>query len=159
MVDVGGQRSERTKWIYCFEDVTAILFFISLSEYNLTLFEDTTVNRMQESLKLFDEIVNAKWFVDTPVILFLNKSDLFREKIAQPSQKLSLTFPDYQGENTFDDAVEFIRNKFVRLNKSKTKDIYSHVTCCTDTNNIKVVFNAVRDFLLKQLLNSFDMSL
>jgi hypothetical protein len=70
-----------------------------------------------------------------------------------------LTFPDYQGENTFDDAVEFIRNKFVRLNKSKTKDIYSHVTCCTDTNNIKVVFNAVRDFLLKQLLNSFDMSL
>ena len=41
-VDVGGQRSERTKWIYCFEDVTAILFFVALSEYNLALFEDAS---------------------------------------------------------------------------------------------------------------------
>jgi guanine nucleotide-binding protein G(i) subunit alpha len=158
MVDVGGQRSERTKWIYCFEDVTAILFFVALSEYNLTLFEDPSVNRMHESLKLFDEIVNAKWFVDTPIILFLNKSDIFREKIKDPSQRLSITFPDYKGENTFEDGCDFVRNKFVCLNEAmKTKNIFTHVTCCTDTNNIRVVFDAVRQTLLNELLKSLDM--
>ncbi len=40
MVDVGGQRSERKKWIHCFEGVTAIVFCVSLSAYDLMLAED-----------------------------------------------------------------------------------------------------------------------
>ena len=43
VVDVGGQRSERKKWIHCFEDVTAILFFVALSAYDLGLREDQAV--------------------------------------------------------------------------------------------------------------------
>ena len=42
-VDVGGQRSERKKWIHCFEDVTAILFFVALSAYDLGLWEEQTI--------------------------------------------------------------------------------------------------------------------
>ena len=45
IVDVGGQRSERKKWIHCFEDVTAILFFVALSAYDLGLREDGIVVR------------------------------------------------------------------------------------------------------------------
>ena len=44
-IDVGGQRSERKKWIHCFEDVTAILFFVALSAYDLGLREDLVVVR------------------------------------------------------------------------------------------------------------------
>ena len=40
MFDVGGQRTERKKWIHCFDNVTAIIFVIALSEYNLKLAED-----------------------------------------------------------------------------------------------------------------------
>src|SRR5258708_31785360 len=40
MVDVGGQKSERRKWIHCFQDVTSILFLISLSGYDQCLVED-----------------------------------------------------------------------------------------------------------------------
>jgi len=40
MFDVGGQRSERKKWIHCFEGVTAIIFIVALSEYDLSLAED-----------------------------------------------------------------------------------------------------------------------
>ena len=40
MVDVGGQKSERRKWIHCFQDVTSILFLVSLSGYDQCLIED-----------------------------------------------------------------------------------------------------------------------
>ena len=45
VVDVGGQRSERRKWIHCFDDVKAIIFVVALSGYDQVLFEDTSVNR------------------------------------------------------------------------------------------------------------------
>ena len=53
LVDVGGQRSERKKWIHCFEDVSSIIFIASLAEYNLQLVEDQTVNRLGIFLLLF----------------------------------------------------------------------------------------------------------
>ena len=56
VVDVGGQRSERRKWIHCFDDVRAVMFLVGLSGYNQLLFEDQTQNRMKESLALFREV-------------------------------------------------------------------------------------------------------
>lgn len=53
-------------------------------------------NRMHESLKLFDSICNNKWFKDTSIILFLNKKDIFEEKIKK--SPLTLCFPDYTGK-------------------------------------------------------------
>lgn len=52
---------------------------------------------MQESLKLFDSICNNKWFTDTSIILFLNKKDLFEEKIKKSS--LTICFPEYTGKS------------------------------------------------------------
>ena len=68
MFDVGGQRSERKKWIHCFEGVTAIIFCVALSGYDLVLAEDEEMNRMMESLKLFDSLCNNKWFLDTSIV-------------------------------------------------------------------------------------------
>lgn len=95
MIDVGGQRSERRKWIHCFDCVTAVIFCVSLSEYDQTLREDDQQNRMTESLSLFEEISNSRWFSNTNFILFLNKTDLFQEKIKQVP--LSNYFKDFKG--------------------------------------------------------------
>lgn len=46
MFDVGGQRSERKKWIHCFEGVTAIIFCVAMSEYDMKLAEDDEMVRM-----------------------------------------------------------------------------------------------------------------
>ena len=89
-------RSERKKWIHCFEGVTAIIFVVAMSGYDLVLAEDEEMNRMVESMKLFESICNNKWFVETSIILFLNKKDLFQEKIAR--SPLTICFPEYTGK-------------------------------------------------------------
>lgn len=50
---------------------------------------------MHESMKLFDSICNNKWFTDTSIILFLNKKDLFEEKIKR--SPLTICYPEYAG--------------------------------------------------------------
>ncbi|GJE90016.1 heterotrimeric G protein alpha subunit alpha [Phanerochaete sordida] len=148
LFDVGGQRSERKKWIHCFENVTALVFLVSLSEYDQMLYEDESVNRMQEALTLFDSICNSRWFVKTSIILFLNKIDLFAEKL--PRSPLGDYFPDFQGGDNYDAACQYLLNRFVSLNQSAaTKQIYAHYTCATDTNQIKFVLSAIQDILLQ----------
>ncbi|KAL2300296.1 hypothetical protein Nmel_012267 [Mimus melanotis] len=154
LFDVGGQRSERKKWIHCFEDVTAIIFCVALSGYDQVLHEDETTNRMHESLKLFDSICNNKWFTDTSIILFLNKKDIFEEKIKK--SPLSICFPEYTGPNAFTEAVAYIQTQYESKNKSANKEIYTHITCATDTNNIQFVFDAVTDVIIANNLRGRD---
>lgn len=151
MFDVGGQRNERKKWIHCFENVTAVLFVAAISEYDQVLYEDENTNRMVEALNLFDEICNSRWFRDTSMILFLNKRDLFAEKIQKVS--ISVCFPDYDGDNSYENASDYIREQFEQRNRNKEKQIYTHITCATDTDNIAAVFNAVKDIIIRQSLN------
>ncbi|KAJ1750908.1 Guanine nucleotide-binding protein alpha-2 subunit [Coemansia sp. RSA 1290] len=149
MFDVGGQRSERKKWIHCFESVTSIIFCVALSEYDQVLLEESSHNRMDESLVLFDSIINSRWFLRTSIILFLNKIDLFRKKIA--IVPLSSYYPEYTGGPYTTPAVRFILWKFSQTNRAKLQ-LYPHVTQATDTNNIRVVFAAVRETLLQNAL-------
>ena len=53
MVDVGGQRSERRKWLHSFENVTSLIFLVALSEYDQKLLENENENRLKESRALF----------------------------------------------------------------------------------------------------------
>jgi len=62
LIDVGGQRSERKKWLHYFEGVDLVVFVVAMSEYDQALLENTKVNRMHESLQVFDSVCNNKWF-------------------------------------------------------------------------------------------------
>ncbi|KAI1728039.1 g-protein alpha subunit domain-containing protein [Ditylenchus destructor] len=154
--DVGGQRSERRKWIHCFDNVESIIFITAISEYDQVLFEDETTNRMIESMQLFSSICNSSWFLNTAMILFLNKKDLFLEKI----QRVNITtcFPDYEGPQTYEDAVNFIKMKFGELNQHPDKKtIYMHETCATDTNQVQLVISSVIDTIIQKNLQKAGM--
>ncbi|RIA93916.1 guanine nucleotide binding protein, alpha subunit [Glomus cerebriforme] len=151
MFDVGGQRSERKKWIHCFEDVTAVLFLVAISGYDQCLVEDKDANQMQEALMLFDSICNSQWFVNTSMILFLNKIDIFREKIKHSPVKKY--FPDYQGQNEdFKQTSYYFKRRFQRLNRSDSKEIYPHFTNATDTNLLRHIMGSITDIILTQNL-------
>jgi hypothetical protein len=73
-----------------------LLYIVALSEYDQQLEETKTkVMRMHESLRLFEEMISNVWFCNTPVMLLLNKRDLFAAKIQ--TKDLSCCFPDYTG--------------------------------------------------------------
>jgi hypothetical protein len=173
MYDVGGQRNERKKWIHCFDAVTAVIFVAAISEYDQFLYEDDQMYRMDEAVLLFDEICNSKFFKTTSMILFLNKNDLFREKLKTIPVRVDTgskkRYENFNGpfvkigsaeaelgnpsfEAAYDAARDYFLQLFLRRNQQMNKEIYHHVTCATDTSNIKVVFNAAKDIILKDNL-------
>lgn len=108
-------------------------------------------NRMEESKALFRTIITYPWFQNSSVILFLNKKDLLAEKIKRIP--LTVCFPDYKGQNTYEEAAVYVQRQFEDLNRNKeTKEIYSHFTCATDTSNIQFVFDAVTDVIIQNNL-------
>lgn len=156
MYDVGGQRNERKKWIHCFDDVTAVIFVAAMSEYDQVLYEDSSQNRLMEALNLFDEICNSRWFENTAVILFLNKKDLFEDKIRikdirQPNPKAGEPdlFGDYTGGLNYEAGVEYMTKKFLDRNDMPDKRrIFCKPTCATDTTNVKTIFEACKQVIL-----------
>ncbi|CAH7669927.1 guanine nucleotide binding protein, alpha [Phakopsora pachyrhizi] len=148
--DVGGQRSERKKWIHCFENVNVLIFFVAINEYDQVLYEDESVNRMAEAATLFDSICNSQWFRQTQMILFFNKIDLFKVKLS--TSPLSKRFPDYTGDNSYESAAKFIHRNFLQLCRDPNKDIITHFTCATDSQQISVVLAGVQESILRKNL-------
>ena len=168
MFDVGGQRSERKKWIHCFENVHCLLFLVAISGYDQCLVEDKDAvcavvpssslrlmlsqNQMQEALMLFESIANSQWFRKSALILFLNKMDLFRDKLACSS--ILKWFPDYVGDSSdVKTACKFFEDKFRGLNRNPSKEIYAHFTNATDTNLLKLTMTSVRDMIIQRNLH------
>ncbi|XP_077054026.1 GNAS complex locus isoform X3 [Siphateles boraxobius] len=173
MFDVGGQRDERRKWIQCFNDVTAIIFVVASSSYNMVLREDNQTNRLQEALNLFKNIWNNRWLRTISVILFLNKQDLLAEKVLAGKSKIEDYFPEFARYTTPDDATPeqgedprvtrakyFIRDEFLRISTASGDGrhyCYPHFTCAVDTENIRRVFNDCRDIIQRMHLRQYEL--
>ena len=69
---------------------------------------------MMESLVLFDSVVNSRWFMRTSIVLFLNKVDLFKEKLGR--SPLGNYFPDYSGGNDVNKAAKYLLWRFNQVN-------------------------------------------
>ncbi|KAJ7159795.1 heterotrimeric G-protein alpha subunit, GPA2-like protein [Mycena filopes] len=148
MVDVGGQKSERRKWIHCFQDVTSILFLVSLSGYDQCLVEDRDANQMQDAMTIWDSICHSQWFKQTSIILFLNKNDLFEKKIK--TSDIRSFFPDFDGEaGSALAGRDYFKKRFGRLaqkaGRAKEREIYIHITTATDTELLRVIMAAVEE--------------
>lgn len=150
VLDAGGQRSERKKWLHCFQDIDAVMFVFAVLEYDQTLYEDNRVNRMHESFALFNALCNSRWFIKTPFILILNKVDLLQKKL--PRSNIKDYFPEYTGDSlNVDQVLDFLKDKILSLDRTK-KPIYVHRTCATDTETMPFVIKAVTDVVIQESL-------
>jgi guanine nucleotide-binding protein G(i) subunit alpha len=62
-----------------------------------------------------------------------------------------------QGPDTYEAASEYILKRFVSLNQSSTKQVYTHFTCATDTQQIKFVMDAVNDIIVHNNLRDVGL--
>ncbi|GMT30418.1 hypothetical protein PFISCL1PPCAC_21715, partial [Pristionchus fissidentatus] len=79
------------------------------------------------------------------MILFLNKRDLFLEKIKK--KPITVLFHHYRGSNDYDECVAFLKKEFEKLADTKMngKNLYMHETCATDTDQVKLIIESVID--------------
>lgn len=111
------QRTERKKWIHCFEGISTIIFCAALSDYDQVSPEDKFQNRMAESLFLFESVINSRWFARTSVVLLLNKLDVLKAKL--PKAPLDKYFPDYAGGQDVNKAAKYILWRFLQVNRAR----------------------------------------
>lgn len=107
-IDVGGQKSERRKWLHIFDNCTAIIYVAALNgcmyHYRLVIHtdldcqvleEDDTTNRLLDSLQCLGEVSGNDSLNNIPFLIFLNKYDLFSQRIEEIP--LTQCFPHYEG--------------------------------------------------------------
>jgi len=157
LVDVGGQRSERKKWLHCFSTVTAVIYLTAINEYDMLLEEDANTNRLVESLKLWKALTSSEFFIKTPFILFLNKSDLFKQKLEKVS--LAEVFqewdeyaksPGVAGLEPFEQGWRFLAKLYEKHFAGTS--FYAHVTCAIDQKSCTKVWDSVRGEMVRRAL-------
>lgn len=109
---------------------------------------------MAEALMLFESIANSKYFEKSAMIIFLNKMDVFREKIQSGNAPIKKHFPDYTGHDQ--DIVagqEFFARKFKNLIRDPRKEAYVHYTNATDTTLLDKTMKSVQDMIVQKNLH------
>ncbi len=135
--------------------MTSIIFIAACSEYDQALVEQADMNRMQESIALFEQIITYYWFRDASFILFLNKHDILKDKIQR--SPISKYFPQYTGApGNLEDAEQFILQQYISR-KPETHDVFPHFTMATDTGSISFVFQSVKATILRNHLRDYNL--
>jgi len=154
IIDVGGQRSERRKWAMCFYDITALIFFTAISEYDIFLYEDNNTNRMQESLKLFGDVCSIPYFHKMPFILFLNKMDLFEIKMKN-GVSIKSAFQEYNGPTEVEPCFDYISGKFKEVVQgvSFERQFFCHPTTAIDSKKLLQVWDNVAALWMNKMFD------
>jgi len=161
IVDVGGQRSERRKWLHCFNNINAVIFLTAIDEYDgKVLEEDNHTNRLLDSLSLFEKLSESSWFDDVPFVLFLNKIDIFEKKLEK--LPLDTVFDDFEEvvdegkkketlHNKRDQSVYYMKQLFIKNYRGKGI-LFTFETNATDEKTCDKVFKSIReDIILKKM--------
>jgi len=191
IIDVGGQIPERKKWgnIVSEKSFTTIIYFAALDEYNMESNEAPGAGKtkMEVSLEVFGGIVNDKEIYRCCSILFLNKTDLFKEKMESKSgyKEFKAKFPDFEdylkndldadlesssymnekAKETLDDdrtfwgGVKYLEKKFrEKINDEDTQDrLQVFPTCAIDKNIMETIFEILTGYVFEVRMNISGM--
>ncbi|KAJ3227072.1 hypothetical protein HK099_003525 [Clydaea vesicula] len=160
-IDVGGQKSLRHAWIpYMEKDLQCLIFVSSLSCYDQTMVEEDfkTINRMEDSIQLFNKICSNAILKEIPIILFLNKLDIFEKKVKNSNSLVKKFFPEYTGLPLIETSKTFFKDKFLQQNSFK-REIFVHYTNSTDTKIMKNIMDSVNECIVKFALRNQGMLL
>jgi len=165
LVDLGGQLSERPKWESVLnKPIHAVIFFIAIDEFDIPNPESKTVSQSPTKLSLaisiLSEILNGSFVTDRKLsrIVFLNKSDIFQEKIKDHKRfaefKKNL---EYSGNQTFDNCSKHIEDKIQACITSDDLPTHTHVVCALNTETMTKVTQDIKMTIITSSLKDMGI--
>ncbi|EJD42262.1 guanine nucleotide binding protein, alpha subunit [Auricularia subglabra TFB-10046 SS5] len=152
LYDVGGARGHRPKWVPYFDTSHAIIFLAPISAYDQYLEEDRRTNRIDDSLQLWTEICKNPVLKNLHLVLFLNKTDILKAKLAAgiKVKKYITSFGDRPNE--FAEVSQYFRAHFMQVHRRNTtgrRVLYSHFTSVIDTKATQTIIVNVADSIMR----------
>ncbi|SPR00976.1 unnamed protein product (mitochondrion) [Plasmodiophora brassicae] len=162
-VDVGGQRSERRKWVGLFSQATCIAFVVGISEYDQTCAEDGETLRSVESFNVFKSVCREEQLKKAGIVVFFNKLDLLRQKLATvPFGPPYVT--DFNGSGSAESVGRYFRDKYqaeatlaFREIGEPSRLVRFFLTTAVDRENVNKVFESVIEIVIRISLNKCDL--
>jgi GTPase SAR1 family protein len=163
IIDVGGQRAERRKWVQFFADVHCIVFFVSAIGFCKVLFEDRNTYQMKEALELFSATfrvpapqtgprIDNDWqdyvFETTPIHVVFNKMDMLESSLLK--HNLSSCFPAYKAHNSPDPVMSFLQQIFTERVASIRAPPDFHRISATNEEDVHDIFSKISNFLVEK---------
>eukprot|EP01126_Amoeba_proteus_P048440 TRINITY_DN5595_c0_g3_i1.p1 TRINITY_DN5595_c0_g3~~TRINITY_DN5595_c0_g3_i1.p1 ORF type:complete len:293 (-),score=29.40 TRINITY_DN5595_c0_g3_i1:293-1171(-) len=152
LCDVGGQRSERRKWIHCFGSVAAIIYLVASNEYDMGI-EEAYANSIEESLSQFKIITGTSFFQKMTFIVFFNKIDLLEKKLKRVP--FSQAFSDYREDpnvSAVTNATQYLRKLYQA--SSTGRRVFFHNTCSLDRQVCHKVWESIVQSALDDALST-----
>ncbi|KAF8510274.1 guanine nucleotide binding protein, alpha subunit [Gautieria morchelliformis] len=176
--DVGGARSQRTSWFSFFDDMDAIIFLAPISCFDETLVEDRRVNRLtthaatrcilradvrlprqEDSISLWRTLCRSPLLSRVQLVLFLNKVDLLRRKIANGARVARHVTSFGNRRNDAETVCKYFKQKFKEIQRQyspEPRPYYVYFTSVTDTKATGVTLGVVREGILRSNLQRAD---
>eukprot|EP01129_Flabellula_baltica_P008278 TRINITY_DN3271_c0_g1_i2.p1 TRINITY_DN3271_c0_g1~~TRINITY_DN3271_c0_g1_i2.p1 ORF type:complete len:231 (-),score=53.20 TRINITY_DN3271_c0_g1_i2:26-718(-) len=169
--DVGGQSPERKKWdIIIDQGINGVIYFVACDEFNVISPEEPDKTKFEQSLNVFTDIASA--MVERGeklLIVFLNKIDLFDNLMRTEKGKSEFmeTFPGFKKickkkgmmdneDELIEEGLEYIENEFREVAPTEL-DLVFYPTCALDQNQLKNIFDAVRESIFLDNMKEFVM--
>ncbi|TFK36641.1 guanine nucleotide-binding protein [Crucibulum laeve] len=157
LFDVGGARGQRHSWVPYFDDANAIIFVAPVSAFDQYLEEDPRTNRIDDSLQLFTQICSNALLKSVHLVLFLNKTDLLKSKLAAGLKVRKYITSFGERSNDYETVVQYFRAHFLqvhRRNNENRRVLYTHFTSVVDTKTTQRIIGNVRDSIFRGYLQS-----
>ncbi|KAJ3513146.1 hypothetical protein NLJ89_g3115 [Agrocybe chaxingu] len=155
--DVGGSK---TAWAQFFDDVNIIIFLAPMSGFNQVLAEDESVNRLTDSLRLWQMICSNKVLSNIEFVLFLNKLDILDSKLKSGIQFSSFVTSYVNKPNETKPVAKYLLDVFVSIHQQhspKRRKLHPHLTCAVDTKATASVIHRIQDLILVKLLSQTNI--
>ncbi|KAG6826382.1 hypothetical protein H0H92_016045 [Tricholoma furcatifolium] len=147
MYDVGGARGQYIVLKVIFSDILGYRILM------MQLTEDSGMNRLEDSLQLFTAICSSKLLLKAGLILFLNKVDLLKKKLAA-GRKVRKYIPSYGDRpNTYEEVSKYFLTHFAQIHRKNDKtsrNLFAHFTSMLDVRATHVVISHVSDAILRK---------
>ncbi|KAL8782268.1 MAG: hypothetical protein Q9213_005542 [Squamulea squamosa] len=148
--DVGGTRSMRKKWHHCMKGLDSVIFVADLNGYCQNIEEEPEVNQMQESLDVLESITSQPSMQSLPILLLLNKADLFERTIIH--HPISDYFPDYKGGVNYWKACRYMADCYIRRDQRPPGKLHCYVVESLDTAAFQNAWRQVQEKIIHTTL-------